>query len=161
RARSDRPEILRWLGFAQFEVADFVGSDANLDAYLQLLPGDVEARRWLGLSLISITNAEDARQGDMARLFRGLEELARAAAAGGPEGRESMLWLLDRLMVAGDRFLQPIGWSEPIAQALPKVRTVLDMLSRAQNLALHRDWTAGVEALNECIATAGGIGLRC
>ena len=161
RARSDRPEILRWLGFAQFEIADFADAEASLDAYLRQVPGDVEARRWLGLSLISVTDLEDSRQGDLKRLFRGLEELARAATGGDAEGRDSMLWLLDRLMVVRDQFLMPIGMSDAIGQALPEVRPILDMLSRAQNLASKRDWTAGIEALNECIAAAEAAGLLC
>jgi CHAT domain-containing protein/tetratricopeptide (TPR) repeat protein len=162
RARSQRPEILRWLGFAQFEIADFVGSDANLDAYLQQVPGDVEARRWLGLSLISITGAEDSRQNDMQRLFRGLEELARAAADGDTEGREAMLWLLDRLMVGDDLFLLPIGGSKPIAKALPEVLRVLDMLAQARDrVILGRDWSGGIEVLSDCIFAANALGLKC
>jgi tetratricopeptide (TPR) repeat protein len=163
RARSDRAEILRWLGFAQFEVGEFEGSDANLAAYLELVPGDVEAGRWLGLSLISIQpDAEDGNGQDLQRLVRGLDELARAAAAGDAEGRDAFLWLLDRLMVAGERFLWAIGGSRPVADALPEVRHVLDMLSRAQNFVTpSRDWAAGVAALTECIDAATALGLRC
>ena len=111
--------------------------------------------------MISVTDLEDSRQGDLKRLFRGLEELARAATGGDAEGRDSMLWRLDRLMVVRDQFLMPIGMSDAIGQALPEVRPILDMLSRAQNLASKRDWTAGIEALNECIAAAEAAGLPC
>jgi tetratricopeptide (TPR) repeat protein len=162
RPRSERPEILRWLGFARFEIADFEGSDTHLDAYLKQMPGDVEARRWLGLSLISVDpNAKDGRPGDMRRLFRGLEELALCATAGDAEARAAFLWLLDRVLV-GDRFLWPIGGSKPIAEALPDVPRALDQLARAQGL-VHpgRDWAAGIAALSECIATAERAGLFC
>lgn len=163
RARFDRPEILRWLGFAQFEAGEFDGSDANLAAYLERVPNDVEARRWLGLSLISIERTVGDDGGpDLRRLVRGLEELARAASAGDAEGRDAFLWLLDRLMVAGERFLWAIGGSKPVEEALPGIWHVLDLYSRAWDFVTpSRDWAAGLAALTECIDEATALGLRC
>lgn len=159
-ARSpDQPLIKRWLGFAQYESSAFLDSDKTLAEYVESVPTDTEARKWLGLSLIS--SLPQFGDTPVRRLLDGIRELARAAGEGDPEARESLVWLLDRL-IAEERFLVYASVSPSVANAMPGfVALCSDWLSANDALRLDRNYPARIEAFQRVVDGAARIGLVC
>jgi tetratricopeptide (TPR) repeat protein len=160
RVRSpDRPLILRWLGFAQFESGAFLDSDDTLDQYVERVPTDTEARKWLGLSLIS--SLPQLGDTPVTRLLKGIDQLARAASEGDLEARDSLVWLLDRL-IADDRFLAYASVSPSVASAVPDFTALCAGLHAANVLlGVKRNYPACIEAFERVADSAARLGLIC
>ena len=160
----DEPRIHRWLGFAHFELGGFEKAEANFESYLERVPEDAEARRWFGLSLISINPSQhDPSQHDPSRdgrrCFRGIEELATAVRDGDDEARAALLWTVDRLILSLDFAQFFLAGNERVLEAVPELKDLLRFLEPA--LMGNRDYGRRVEAFHESIATAGDLGLPC
>lgn len=154
------PRILRWLGFAQFEHGDLAVAEATFASYLTEVADDAEARRWLGLSLISVIpgNGDEERR-DEGLFLKGMDELAYAAAGGDAEARDALIWLVDRLLVG--KFYHAVGFSRPVGAALPSLHPMLDIFARSHEFTLRRDFVSALAALRECLSAAERLGLQC
>jgi CHAT domain-containing protein/tetratricopeptide (TPR) repeat protein len=151
------PLILRWLGFAYRNLGDSENAEANLDAYLTGHPDDGEARRWLGLSLISAK--EQQPQIDEQRCLRGLDELAGAAKQGDGEARTSLLWVIDRLMLDASFIDAHLVKACVILDVLPGLEDLIRRLEPARRG--NRASEKRAIAFRKCIALAGQLGLPC
>jgi CHAT domain-containing protein/Flp pilus assembly protein TadD len=151
--------VQRWLGFAYFELGDFENAEENFDAYLSEHPNDVEARRWLGLSLISADPNNPQPQKDGQRCFRGLDKLARAAMQGDDEARRSLLWVIDRLLLKFGFLNFYLASARTVLDALPGLEDLIRRLEPA--LMGGRDYEKRVRAFSDCIPLAEGLGLPC
>jgi CHAT domain-containing protein/Flp pilus assembly protein TadD len=152
--------VQRWLGFAHFEVGAFETAEQNLDAYLNENATDVEARKWLGLSLISVSpDDKHSLQKAGERCFRGLDELARAASQGDAESRQSLLWVIDRLLLKFGFLEIHLANDRPVLDALPGLEDLI--LRLAPTLMGHRDYEERVRAFSECIPLVNQFGLPC
>lgn len=155
----DDRRIQRWLGFAHFELGEFEIAEANLDTYLVGTPDDVEARRWLGLSLISADRNKHQPQKDGERCFRGLDELARATSQGDAESKRSLLWVIDRLLLKFGFLNFYLISARTVLDALPGLEDFIHRMEPA--MMGDRDYEKRVRAFAECIPIAQQLELPC
>lgn len=155
----EEPRIRYWLGFSYYELGAFDSAEEHLEHYLERVPNDAEARKWFGLSLISMNPDKKDPQADGKRCFRGMEELAQASSDRDGEAREALLWVIDRLILkfGFDSFF--LARSKPILNALPILTRLLKSLETAQ--WGDRDYPLRSDAFRDCIAIGTDLGLPC
>ncbi len=157
----DDIRIAKWRGFAQFELGEFLEAENQLDAYLAQRATDTEARRWLGLSLISAMPGQMEERLAGERCFRGLEELAMAAQANDEEAHTALLWVIDRLILkfGFDSFF--LSTNEPILKAEPRFHQLLQHLKEAFDASGQRDYARQAQARRACIKLGAELGMPC
>ena len=157
-------DISRWLGIACYKCYHFADAERYLTAYLAHHPDDIEARRWLGMSATSMPIEPNDRHlgGDHLRLHQGLDALATAAAAGDTPARETLTWLLDRLLPAPEYFFHIVAM-DSIASAFPTMRPMAGMLLRSSSGSncTPAEYTERAELLVQCIDCVREAGLTC